>query len=114
MTTIGPSLVIKGELTSREDVTIHGQVNGQISMDAGALLIAPEASVEADVHVARLTIHGTLAGDVAATERIELSATARVEGTLLAPSVILNDGAVFNGAIEVEPKQKKARIQQVA
>lgn len=115
MTTIGPSLMIKGELTSREDVTIHGQVTGQISMDAGALLIAPGANVQADTHVTRLTVHGTFAGDVAAAERIELTATAKVEGTLVAPSIILNDGALFNGTIEVEPRQKKAaRAQQVA
>ena len=112
MTTIGPSLVIKGEVTSREDVTIHGQLDGQVSMDSGALLIAPGASVQADVHVTRLTIHGTFAGDVAAAERIELTATAKVQGTLVAPSVILNDGALFNGAIEVEPRKKKARQEQ--
>jgi cytoskeletal protein CcmA (bactofilin family) len=112
MTTIGPSLVIKGDITSREDVTIHGRVNGQISMETGALLIAPGATVQADAHVTRLTIHGSFEGDVAAAERIELTATARVEGTLLAPSIVLNDGAVFNGTIAVEPRQKKARREQ--
>jgi cytoskeletal protein CcmA (bactofilin family) len=115
MTTIGASLVITGEVTSREDMTIHGRIKGQISMDDGALLIAPTANVEADVHVKRMTIHGNLAGDVAAAERVELTPTAKVTGTLIAPAIVLADGATFNGTIEVERRPKTAmRPQQVA
>ena len=45
MTTIGTSLVITGEVTSKEDITIHGQVKGQISMVEGTLLVAPTARI---------------------------------------------------------------------
>jgi len=45
MTTIGTSLVITGEVTSKEDITIHGQVKGQISMLEGTLLVAPTARI---------------------------------------------------------------------
>ena len=106
MTTIGASLVITGELTSREDMTVHGQIKGQISMESGGLVIGPSANVEADVHVARIVIHGTFAGDIAAAERVELMPTATVTGTLLAPAVLLHDGALFNGAIEIDRKAK--------
>jgi cytoskeletal protein CcmA (bactofilin family) len=104
MTTIGTSLVITGEVTSREDITIHGQVKGQISMAAGTLLVAPTAQIEADVDVTNVTIHGTMSGTVAAGERVELTPTATVKGTLIAPAVILRDGATFNGKIEVAKK----------
>jgi cytoskeletal protein CcmA (bactofilin family) len=115
MTTIGASLVITGEVTSREDVTIHGRVKGQITMDEGALLVAPTANVEADVHVKRMTVHGNMTGDVAAAERVELTPTANVSGTLIAPAIVLADGATFNGMIEVERRPKNAtRPQQVA
>ena len=108
MTTIGPSLIIKGEITSTEDVTIQGQVIGTISMQQGALLIAQTAKVEADANALRLTIHGTFAGDVVASERVELTATANMTGTLVAPAVVLQDGAVFNGSIEVAGRPKRA------
>jgi cytoskeletal protein CcmA (bactofilin family) len=49
-----------------------------------------------------LTIHGTVAGDIAAAERVELTDTATVRGTLLSPAVIIKEGAVFNGAIAVD------------
>ena len=104
MTTIGSSLVIKGQVTSREDITVHGRVNGQISMVEGSLLIAPTGQVDAEVDVTTVTIHGSLSGDVAANQRVELTPTATVKGTLVAPAVILREGATFNGKISVEKK----------
>ena len=108
MTTIGPSLTITGEVTSCEDMTIHGRIKGQISMQEGGLLVAPTATVEADVHGPRVVVHGTFSGDIAAAERVELMPTATVKGTLLSPVVRLQDGATFNGAIEVERGAKGA------
>ena len=101
MTTIGASLTITGEVISHEDVTIHGNVNGKISMQGGLLLVAPSANVRAEAQVSQLKIHGTFSGDVAASERVELSNTAQVSGTLLAPAIVLQEGAVFNGLIEI-------------
>ena len=104
MTTIGTSLIITGEVTSKEDITIHGQVKGQISMVEGSLLVAPTARIDAEVNVTSVTIHGTMSGTVAAGERVELTPTATVKGTLVAPAVILREGATFNGKIQVEKK----------
>jgi cytoskeletal protein CcmA (bactofilin family) len=107
MTTIGVSLVINGQVTSREDITIHGRVKGEISMEGGALLVAPTAKIDARVRATRLTIHGTISGDIAAAERVELTDTASVSGTLLSPAVVMRDGAFFTGAIAVERHSKK-------
>jgi cytoskeletal protein CcmA (bactofilin family) len=108
MTTIGTSLVITGEVTSKEDITIHGQVKGQISMVEGTLLVAPTAHIEADVDVTSVTIHGNMSGKVAAGQRVELTPTATVKGTLIAPAVVLREGATFNGKIQVERKGASA------
>ena len=108
MTTIGALLIIKGHVTSREDITIHGRVSGEIAMEQGALFVAPTANVDASVRVTRLTIHGTMAGDIAAAERVELTDTANVSGTLLSPAVVMREGAFFNGAIAVDRKTGKA------
>jgi cytoskeletal protein CcmA (bactofilin family) len=107
MTTIGPSLLITGEVTSQEDITIHGRVKGQIRMNDGVLLVAPKGNLAAHVHGTRVTIHGTLAGDVAASERIELTPTADVTGTLTTPAVVLQDGAKFNGLVDMDRKAVK-------
>lgn len=107
MTTIGASLTITGDITSQEDVTIQGKVNGKISVQTGALLVATGANVQAAAQVTRVAIHGAFTGDVTATERIELSASADVNGTLIAPAVVIQDGAVFNGMIEVNGRSGK-------
>ena len=109
MTTIGASLLITGDITSHEDITIHGQVKGQISIVEGNLLVAPTARLEADIHVPTVTVHGTISGNVAAGERVELTPTATVKGTLVAPAVILREGATFNGKIQVEKKGRPAK-----
>ena len=112
MTTIGPSLVITGEINSQEDVTVHGQVKGNIRMTQGALLLAPTGNVEANVHGTRVTVHGKLTGDMTA-ERIELTGTANVTGTITAPSVVLQDGATFNGIIDMGQQSAKPRPRLV-
>jgi cytoskeletal protein CcmA (bactofilin family) len=114
MTTIGASLIITGDVTSREDITIHGQVKGGISMEEGGLLVGPGASVEAEVHGARVIVHGKFSGDIAAAERVELMPTANVTGTLLSPIVCLLDGALFNGAIQVERAANGAATRKPA
>ena len=101
MTTIGASLSINGEVSSNEDVTIHGRVSGKITMHAGALLVSPTGNVQAEAQVGRISIHGAYSGDLAASQHIEMVNTAQVTGTVVAPAVVMHDGAVFNGIIEV-------------
>src|SRR4026209_618544 len=107
MTTIGVSLVINGQLTSREDITIYGRVKGEISMEAGALLVAPTAKIDARVRAPRLTVHRKISGAHAAAERVELTDTASVSGTLLAPAVVMRDGAFFKGRMPADRHSKK-------
>ena len=108
ITTIGTSLLISGEVTSQEDISILGRVNGQIRMQEGSLLVAPTGTVEADVEGARVTIQGTLAGNVAAAERIELTPTADVSGMLTTCALMMHEGATFNGTIDIDRQTAKA------
>jgi cytoskeletal protein CcmA (bactofilin family) len=105
MTTIGPSLTITGDITSQEDMTVHGKINGQITMQQGALVVAPTGNADANVQGAKITVHGKIAGDVAATEKVELTSTANVTGTITTPSLVLQDGAMFNGIIDMSGKK---------
>jgi cytoskeletal protein CcmA (bactofilin family) len=114
MTTIGPSLVITGDITSQEDVTIHGRVNGHIRMREGSLVVAPKAHVEGDVQGARITIHGTLVGNVTSTDRIELTPTADVQGLLTGPTVVVQDGALFNGRVEMHRQATVAKVAKAS
>lgn len=106
MTTIGPSLLITGEVTSQEDITVHGTVKGQIHMDGGSLRVAQQGKVDAEVRGSSVTIDGALDGSVTAAARVELTPNARVNGTLTTPAVVLHDGASFNGIIDMDRQAK--------
>jgi cytoskeletal protein CcmA (bactofilin family) len=109
MTTIGASLSITGEVSSNEDVTIHGQVNGKITMHAGSLLVSPTGKVKAVAQVGQIRIQGAYSGDLAASQRVEMVNTAKVTGTIVGPAIVMQDGAVFNGMIEVNRDLKLAK-----
>jgi cytoskeletal protein CcmA (bactofilin family) len=109
MTIIGASLLITGEITSHEDITIHGRVKGQIRMEKGSLVVGQTGNVDADVEGARMTLHGTLAGNVAASERIELTPQAKFSGMLTTRAILMHDGATFNGLIDVERATAKTK-----
>jgi len=106
MTTIGPSLTVTGDITSNEDITVHGTVKGTLTMQQGALVIAPAGKAEATVEGSTITVHGTVAGDLSATTRLELTDTAHVSGTISAPSLVLREGATFDGLVDMATRRK--------
>ena len=106
MTTLGPSLTIVGDITCQEDITVHGTVKGQITMTKGSLVVAPTGSADANVHGIRVTVHGKVKGDIVASERLELTDTAVVSGMVSAPSLIVHDGATFDGVVDMAAKKK--------
>ena len=112
MTTIGQSLVITGELTSDEDLVIDGRVRGPLTIRGGTLTIAEHANLDSDVRGVRVIIRGRVAGNVSASERIELHASASVSGSLSANQVVIADGATFHGGIDMGQRTIAAKVAQ--
>jgi cytoskeletal protein CcmA (bactofilin family) len=109
MTTLGPSLTVKGDITSQEDITVHGTVKGTITMEQGALVIAPQGKAEAAVEGSIITVQGTVSGDLSASGKLELTESAKVDGTIITPSLVLREGAVFNGMVDMSTKKGAAK-----
>ncbi len=99
-TVIAPGTVVSGRVEGAEDVTVLGQLRGTLRLE-GELLVDAEARVEADAEVIAAIIHGIYVGNVIASDRVELSSTARVLGDLTAPRIIIDEGAAFSGAIDM-------------
>jgi cytoskeletal protein CcmA (bactofilin family) len=110
MTTIGASLVITGELTCDEDLTIAGTIRGSVSIRNGSLTVTERAVLDSNLRAPRIVIGGAVTGSVAATERIELTATAKVNGSLSANQVVLADTATFNGQIDMDRRTIAAKV----
>lgn len=112
MTHIGPSIVVEGELTSSEPLQINGRVRGHIVTREAELTIGPTASVDAEVRGARIVVLGHVQGNISATERIELGASADVKGSLSANLVVIVDGACFNGRIDMDQRTIAAKVAE--
>ena len=94
----------EGTLAYRGAVRIDGRLHGQV-IATGTLEIGEQGEVRARVEVDELVVAGHLEGDAVANRRIELRPSARVEGNLRAPTVILADGCRLQGRLECKPAQ---------
>ena len=98
---IGKSITIKGDLTGNEDLVIDGNIEGRIDLPNNQLTIGPEGKIKADVHAKSAVVVGHVTGNVSATERIEVQASGIVDGDVRAPRLVVQEGAVLNGAVEM-------------
>jgi cytoskeletal protein CcmA (bactofilin family) len=100
---IGRGIVIRGSLTGGGDLVIEGRVEGQIALK-NHLTIEGTGRVQADIRAEELTINGEASGNIDASSRVAINTSARVAGDIKAPRVVIEDGAVFNGSIEMDVK----------
>jgi cytoskeletal protein CcmA (bactofilin family) len=99
-TFIGPNLTIDGTVSGSEPVLIEGTVRGKINL-SGELRIGTKGRVEATVHAKNVTIEGKLTGDVSADDKVELVASATVDGNIKAPKIVVAEGARFRGSVDM-------------
>ena len=99
--TIGQSVLIKGIVSATEDLTIEGRVEGKIELGLGVLTVGPTGQIEAKVLAKVVNVSGKVDGDITATEAINISDTATVDGALMAPRVGIEEGADFRGQIDI-------------
>ena len=102
VTSLGPSMIVKGELTAREHIIIEGQFEGQIVVPEHGLAIGMHANVKADVVAKTVAILGVVTGNLRAGDRVEISDTATVQGHIVSTHVTMADGAQFKGTVNTQ------------
>jgi cytoskeletal protein CcmA (bactofilin family) len=105
-TFIGPNISLEGTISGSEPVLIEGSVRGNIKV-SGDLHIGTKARVEATVHARNVVVEGKLNGDLSADDRVELVASATVNGNIKAPKIIVAEGAKFRGSVDMGSKVPK-------
>jgi cytoskeletal protein CcmA (bactofilin family) len=100
-TVIGEGLSIEGDLTSDEEVVVHGSVRGKLTT-TDAVSIGATGVVQADVSGSSISIGGNVTGDVTAGERVDLQAGGRLVGDVKAARFTIADGASFKGNVDME------------
>src|SRR5262245_38898206 len=115
MTTLSKTILIKGELHVREDLTVEGRIEGPVWCEDRAVTIASTANVIGAVMARDITVFGRIAGQLLATDVVDVRAEASVTGRIVSKRFILNEGASFNGRAEpqhVDTAFRVARFQQ--
>jgi cytoskeletal protein CcmA (bactofilin family) len=98
---LGKSVVIKGELSGSEDMTLRGQMEGTISLPAHTLTVGPQAEVQADISAKSVVVMGAVRGKVSAGERLEILATGSVTGDVTSPRLVIAEGGSLRGKVEM-------------
>ncbi len=106
---IGPSIKIKGEVSGDEDLLIQGQVEGTINLKAHQVVVGESGQVSADIVAKTIRIDGKVNGDITGTENVVISKLGNVRGNIIAPRVLLEDGAIFKGSIDMDPGDTSAK-----
>jgi cytoskeletal protein CcmA (bactofilin family) len=99
---IGKSVIIKGELSGSEDLTIEGQVDGKIELRQNVLTIGANGKIKAQVFAKSVVILGEVTGNVTASEKVDIRDNGSVDGDITSPRVAIAEGAHFRGSIDMQ------------
>ena len=102
MVNIGKSVVIKGELSGSEDLTIEGHVEGKIDLKGNVLTIGPNGKIKAEVFAKAVVVLGEVTGNVTASEKVDIRDNGSVDGDIASPRVAIAEGAHFRGSVDMQ------------
>ncbi len=105
--TIGKNVTITGQIYSREDLYVDGEVEGTIELAENRLTIGANGKVKAGIHAREVVIIGSVQGNVEATERVDIRKDARLVGDIRTARIVIEDGAVFKGSIDIVKAEAK-------
>ena len=108
MSLLGKTIKVIGEVHATGNLTIEGQVMGPVTCEGGTVTLAASAITEGDVISSDITVLGRAAGQLIATAVVDIRPEAVVAGAVIAPKLILHEGAKFNG--RVDPKRLDAAL----
>src|SRR5258708_4452229 len=104
---LGKSVIVKGQIYGREDLTIDGEVEGTVELQEHRLTIGPNGKVMATVKAREVVVLGTLHGNVETRDKIMIRKDAKLVGDIKTARIEIEDGAYFKGNIDIirtEPK----------
>jgi len=98
---IGRGIEVKGDITFADRLQVDGKTNGKLTSDSGTLIVGESGQIEAQIDVGVCVVHGSVDGNLIARSKLEIRRTGRVHGDVITPVLLVEEGAVFNGAIRM-------------
>jgi cytoskeletal protein CcmA (bactofilin family) len=111
---IGNSVTIKGQIFSREDLLVDGEVEGAIEVTEHRFTVGPNGRVRAGVKAREIVVLGSIEGNVEAVDKIDIRKDARLIGDIKTSRIVIEDGAYFKGSIDIVRSEAKQQAGQQA
>jgi cytoskeletal protein CcmA (bactofilin family) len=112
--TIGKAVKIAGQIFSKEDLFVDGDVEGAIELLEHKLTVGPNGKVNSAVKAREVVVLGSIQGNVEAAERLEIKKDARLVGDIKTARIVIEDGAYFKGSIDIVRVEQKPAAQPKA
>ena len=111
---IGKSVMIKGQIFSREDLTIDGEVDGSVELQEHRLTVGPHGKLQAGVKAREIIVLGAIHGNVEASDKIDIRKDAKLVGDIKTARIVIEDGAYFKGSIDIVRPEISKPVAPVA
>jgi len=98
--TIGPSMIIKGDIVSSEEIYVDGEVEGKLELQQG-LTVGPHGKVKANIKAREVVVSGDVRGNVVVSEKITIHRNGSLIGDIKTAGIVIDDGAYFKGSIDI-------------
>ena len=98
---VGGGTIVTGEANFKAMMRVDGQLSGRITSSSGTLIVGANGKVDANIEVAIAMIHGTVNGDIIASQRLELGRAAKLTGNIQTASLMIDPGALFEGSCKM-------------
>ncbi|HNZ03631.1 MAG TPA: polymer-forming cytoskeletal protein [Myxococcota bacterium] len=103
-TTVGTKTRINGRISGTDRLCVHGLVEGEVAME-GDLVVEADGRVEATVSARAVNIRGTVNGEVTGRDKVEIAPDGRMIGDVRTGRILISDGAVFKGRVEMDVRE---------
>ena len=109
--TIGRTLVIKGEISGAEALYVDGRIEGKISLPDHRVTVGRNGTVDANITAREVVVMGKVSGNIECSDRVDIRSEGSVTGDVSTVRIIVEDGAVLKGGIEVRSGERKQQNQ---
>ena len=109
--TIGPSVIIKGEVSGTEPLFIDGRVEGSINFPNHRVTVGRSSYIRADIQAHDVVVMGSVEGNLLCEDLLDIRADGQIRGDMTAQRIQIEDGALLKGAVEVHSAKKSAEAQ---
>src|SRR5277367_1533792 len=105
--TIGKAVKIVGQIFTKEDLYVDGDVEGTIESQENKVTIGPNGRVQASIRARDVIILGQVQGNVETSDKVDIRKDAKLVGDITTSRISIEDGALFKGSIDIKKPEPK-------